>query len=116
MAGLVRGRLTLCLKRRLLATSSFTKDRALLMPSLKRPLAWLMRVSLATDNFWDEFKDVAQFRWEAPDALTAGNHTIEFDFTYEGPGIAKGGTGVLKVDGKESPRGRFQDDPVLVAS
>ena len=49
----------------------------------------------------DEFKDVAQFRWEAPDALTAGKHTIEFDFTYEGPGIAKGGTGVLKVDGKD---------------
>ena len=24
-----------------------------------------------------------------------------FDFTYEGPGIAKGGTGVLKVDGQE---------------
>ena len=24
-----------------------------------------------------------------------------FDFTYEGPGIAKGGTGVLKVDDKE---------------
>ena len=23
-----------------------------------------------------------------------------FDFTYDGPGIAKGGTGVLKVDGK----------------
>ena len=24
-----------------------------------------------------------------------------FDFTYDGPGIGKGGTGVLKVDGKE---------------
>ena len=24
-----------------------------------------------------------------------------FDYTYDGPGIAKGGTGVLKVDGKE---------------
>jgi arylsulfatase len=24
-----------------------------------------------------------------------------FDFTYDGPGIAKGGAGVLKVDGKE---------------
>jgi hypothetical protein len=47
MAGLVRGRLTLCSKRRLLATSSFTKDRALLMPSLKRPLAWLRSSALA---------------------------------------------------------------------
>jgi hypothetical protein len=26
--------------------------------------------------------------------------TLVFDYTYDGPGIAKGGTGVLKVDGK----------------
>ncbi|HEX4485415.1 MAG TPA: arylsulfatase [Terriglobales bacterium] len=44
---------------------------------------------------------LAQYRWASPDALTAGKHTIVYDFTYDGPGIAKGGTGVLKVDGKE---------------
>jgi hypothetical protein len=43
---------------------------------------------------------LAQYRWEGSDALTSGKHTIEFDYTYDGPGIAKGGTGVLKVDGK----------------
>jgi hypothetical protein len=43
---------------------------------------------------------LAQYRWEGPDVLTAGKHTIVFDYTYDGPGIAKGGTGVLKVDGK----------------
>jgi hypothetical protein len=43
---------------------------------------------------------LAQYRWEGPDALTPGKHTIVFDYTYDGPGIAKGGTGVLKVDGK----------------
>ena len=31
----------------------------------------------------------------------AGKHTILFDFKYDGPGMAKGGTGVLSVDGKE---------------
>ena len=40
------------------------------------------------------------FRWEGKDALAAGKHTIVFDFTYDGPGVAKGGTGELKVDGK----------------
>jgi arylsulfatase len=51
-------------------------------------------------------------RWEAPDALAPGQHTLEFDFKYEGlgfgtlafnkmSGIGQGGTGVLKVDGKE---------------
>ncbi|RZL91889.1 MAG: hypothetical protein EOP82_11660 [Variovorax sp.] len=32
--------------------------------------------------------------------LTAGKHTIVFDFKYDGPGVAKSGTGVLTVDGK----------------
>jgi len=43
---------------------------------------------------------LAQYRWEGPDALTPGKHAIVFDYTYDGPGIAKGGTGVLRVDGK----------------
>ena len=42
-----------------------------------------------------------RFRWEGKDALTPGKHTIAFDFKYDGPGMAKGGTGVLSVDGKE---------------
>jgi arylsulfatase len=42
-----------------------------------------------------------RFRWEGPDVLAPGKHTIVFDFKYDGPGFGKGGTGVLKVDGKE---------------
>ena len=38
---------------------------------------------------------------KGPKPLAAGKHTIVFDFTYDGPGIAKSGTGVLKVDGQE---------------
>jgi hypothetical protein len=34
-------------------------------------------------------------------ALKPGQHTIVFDFKYDGPGPGKGGTGVLSVDGKE---------------
>jgi hypothetical protein len=41
-----------------------------------------------------------RFRWEGKEALTPGKHTVTFDFTYDGPGFGKGGTGVLKVDGK----------------
>jgi arylsulfatase A-like enzyme len=47
---------------------------------------------------------VAKFRWEGKDPLTPGRHTITFDFKYDGPGFAKGGTGVLSVDGKEVDR------------
>ena len=56
--------------------------------------------------------DLKRIRWEGPDALTAGKHTLEFDFKYDGigagtlafnsmSGIGQSGTGVLKVDGKE---------------
>ena len=33
-------------------------------------------------------------------SLKAGKHTIAFDFKYDGPGLGKGGTGVLTVNGK----------------
>jgi arylsulfatase A-like enzyme len=33
-------------------------------------------------------------------SLSAGKHTIVFDFKYDGPGLGKGGTGTLTVDGK----------------
>ena len=49
---------------------------------------------------------LAQYQWVGKDALTAGKHTIVFDYTYEGPGIAKGGSGVLKVDDKVVATGK----------
>jgi hypothetical protein len=42
-----------------------------------------------------------RFRWEGQQALAPGKHIIEFDFTYDGPGVAKGGSGVMKVDNQE---------------
>jgi arylsulfatase len=51
--------------------------------------------------FLYNFLELSRFRWEGQQALTPGKHTIEFDFAYAGPGFGKGGTGVLKVDGKQ---------------
>jgi arylsulfatase A-like enzyme len=45
--------------------------------------------------------DMQRFRWEGKNMLAPGKHTIVFDFHYDGPGIGKGGTGVLKVDDEE---------------
>src|SRR5208282_2895465 len=50
--------------------------------------------------------DLKRIRWEAPEALTPGKHTLEYDFKYDGLGIAtlafnnlsgigRGGTGVI---------------------
>jgi arylsulfatase len=51
--------------------------------------------------FTHNLVDFARFRWEGKEAIPPGMHTVEFDFTYDGPGLGKGGTGVLKVDGTE---------------
>ena len=55
--------------------------------------------------------DLERIKWEGPDALLPGRHTVEFDFKYEGigagtlafnnfSGLGRPGTGTLKVDGK----------------
>jgi arylsulfatase len=55
--------------------------------------------------------DLERLKWEAPDALAPGKHTLEFDFKYEGlgpgtlafnnfSGVGRPGTGTLKVDGQ----------------
>jgi arylsulfatase A-like enzyme len=51
--------------------------------------------------------DLARPKIEAPAALSAGKHSIEFVFTYDGPGFGKGGTGVIKVDGTEVASGKL---------
>ena len=56
--------------------------------------------------------DLERVKWEGPDALAPGKHTLVFDFKYDGmgpgtlvynntSGIGRGGVGVLKVDGKD---------------
>jgi len=55
--------------------------------------------------------DLERLKWEGPDRLTPGTHTVEFDFVYDGlgagtlaynnfSGVGQPGTGTLKVDGK----------------
>ena len=44
--------------------------------------------------------DLKRTIWEGPE-LGAGKHTIVFDFKLDEPGLGKGGTGVLSVDGKQ---------------
>ena len=41
-------------------------------------------------------------------SLKPGKHTIVFDFKYDGPGLGKGGTGVLTADGKVVSRQKME--------
>jgi len=51
--------------------------------------------------------DLKRTTWEGPE-LEAGKHTIVFDYKIDGPGLGKGGTGVLYVDGKEVARNTME--------
>jgi arylsulfatase A-like enzyme len=51
--------------------------------------------------------DLKRATWEGPE-LETGKHTIVFDFKSDGPGLGKGGTGVLSVDGKEVARNSME--------
>jgi hypothetical protein len=55
--------------------------------------------------------DLKRIKWQGAEALSPGQHTVEFDFKYDGlgagtlafnnfSGVGRPGTGVLKVDGK----------------
>ena len=55
--------------------------------------------------------DLKRLKWEGPEALSPGRHTLVFDFKYEGlgvgtflfnsfAGVGQPGTGTLSVDGK----------------
>jgi arylsulfatase len=55
--------------------------------------------------------DLKRVKWQGPDALAPGKHTLVFDFKFDGLGFAtlafnnvsglgRGGTGALSVDGK----------------
>ena len=72
--------------------------------------------------------DLERIKWEGPDALPPGRHTVEFDFKYDGigvgtlvynnfSGLAQPGTGTLKVDGKvvdhEANGEDAADDPAV---
>ncbi len=51
--------------------------------------------------------DLKRSIWEGPE-LQAGKHIIVFDFKADGPGLGKGGTGVMSVDGKEVARNTLE--------
>ncbi len=55
--------------------------------------------------------DLKRIRWEGPQMLAPGRHTLEYDFKYDGlgfatlahnniEGIGRPGTGIFKVDGQ----------------
>jgi arylsulfatase A-like enzyme len=53
------------------------------------------------------FLGLQTYKVAATEALPAGKATIRFEFAYDGPGVAKGGTGTILVNGKEVAEGKI---------
>ncbi len=71
--------------------------------------------------------DLERVRWESSDTLTAGKHTVEFEFTYDGlgfgtfafnslSGVGRSAEGVMRIDGKEVARQKMEKTiPITLA-
>jgi arylsulfatase len=49
-----------------------------------------------------------KYRIASDRKLAPGNHTIRFDFAYDGGGIGRGGSGILSVDGQTVAEGKIE--------
>jgi hypothetical protein len=69
---------------------------------------WMFGLGKGKPVFVYNLLDLKRTVWEGP-ALSAGKHTIVFDFKSDGPGLGKGGTGVLLVDGQEVAKNHMEN-------
>jgi arylsulfatase len=71
---------------------------------------WGLLLMDGKPEFVHAFSNQAQhkYRVASTERLAPGQHTIRFDFQYDGGGRGKGGTGALLVDGKQVAKGRIE--------
>ncbi len=60
----------------------------------------IFRIGAGRPVFIYNLLDLKRTTWSGP-SLSKGKHTIVFEFRSDGPGLGKGGTGLLYVDGKK---------------
>jgi hypothetical protein len=68
---------------------------------------WMLDLGKGKPVFLYNLLNLKRTTWAGP-SLGAGKHAIVFDFKSDGPGLGKGGTGVLSVDGKEVARNSME--------
>ena len=71
-------------------------------------VGWALYLDKGKPVFHYNFANIDHYQIESPTALTPGDHTIFFDFKYDGGGIGKGGLATLSVDGTQVAQGRIE--------
>jgi arylsulfatase len=69
---------------------------------------WVAMLKAGRPVFQYNFANVAHYDVAADNALSPGEHTVVFDFRYDGGGIGKGGVGTISVDGSQVAQGRIE--------
>ena len=62
------------------------------------------------------FLGLKMFKVAASEAIPAGKSTIRFEFTYDGGGLGKGGTGTILVNGNKVAEGRIDHTQAMIFS
>jgi arylsulfatase A-like enzyme len=62
------------------------------------------------------FLGLKTYKVAAAEAIPAGEATVRFEFAYDGPGLGKGGTGTLLVNGKKVAAGQIDRTQGLMFS
>ena len=62
------------------------------------------------------FLGLKTYKVAATEALSAGKATIRFEFAYDGPGVGKGGTGTILVNGKKVAEGKIDRTQAMAFS
>ena len=69
---------------------------------------WSLYLKDGKPTYAYNFLGLQTYKVAATDALPAGKATIRFEFAYDGPGVGKGGTGVILVNGKKVAEGKIE--------
>ncbi len=68
---------------------------------------WSLYLKDRKPTFAYNFLGLRTYKIVAAEALPSGKATIRFEFAYDGPGLGKGGTGTILVNGKKVAEGKI---------
>jgi arylsulfatase len=69
---------------------------------------WTLYLKDGKPMYAYNFLGLKTYKVAATEAVPAGKATIRFEFAYEGPGLGKGGTGTILVNGKKVAEGKIE--------
>jgi arylsulfatase len=69
---------------------------------------WSLYLDDGVPVYTYNYLGLERYSVKAPQAVSAGNATIRFDFAYDGGGLGKGGLGTITVNGTKVTEGRIE--------